>query len=438
MKNILKKFAKIKAITPAIIVGAIVITSLSSYKAQVYKVNAESLSEYEDSADAAKLSLPEVVELPEENTSDKEAQTLANIKEPGSYKDGTYTGSANGWGGKISVSVNIKNSKIKRIKVISASSETPQYFAKARAVIGSIIKRQSTNVDAISGATFSSNGIIKAVRNALSKAATGKTQSSKNKSDSDNESTSDNTDPTLTLDGDYNDGEYEGYAKSYGTGYITVKINIKSNRLTKVKITDAPSDDYVNAGAYVSDLKGLIKKIISSQSTKVDGVSGATKSSDAIKNAIIMALNSAKSSTAQDANDTSEEEEQTDDTVITDSPYADGVYEVSANVIAIEEEWGYDFESYIVTMDVTIKSGRVTDVGNYRYSYEDTINAGYMENAANGNKYSKGVVTQIKAIKDLSVGVSESNIDAVSGATCSSKAIIQGVNAALTAALNAQ
>ena len=32
-----------------------------------------------------------------------------------------------------------------------------------------MVKKQSTNVDAVSGATFSSNGIIKAVRNALSK-----------------------------------------------------------------------------------------------------------------------------------------------------------------------------------------------------------------------------------------------------------------------------
>ena len=34
-----------------------------------------------------------------------------------------------------------------------------------------MIKKQSTNVDSVSGATFSSNGIIKAVRNALKKAA---------------------------------------------------------------------------------------------------------------------------------------------------------------------------------------------------------------------------------------------------------------------------
>ncbi len=52
-----------------------------------------------------------------------------------------------------------------------------------------MVKKQSTNVDAVSGATFSSNGIIKAVRNALSKAAV-------NKSSSDSNSTSTTKDTT--------------------------------------------------------------------------------------------------------------------------------------------------------------------------------------------------------------------------------------------------
>ena len=44
-----------------------------------------------------------------------------------------------------------------------------------------MISGQTTNVDAASGATYSSNGIITAVRNALSKAETGKSSTKKKK-----------------------------------------------------------------------------------------------------------------------------------------------------------------------------------------------------------------------------------------------------------------
>ena len=86
------------------------------------------------------------------------------------YKDGTYTGSAQGFGGAIEVQVTLKDDEITDIQVTGASGEDSAYLSQAQSVISSIISAQSTDVDTVSGATFSSTGIINAVVDALGKA----------------------------------------------------------------------------------------------------------------------------------------------------------------------------------------------------------------------------------------------------------------------------
>ena len=88
----------------------------------------------------------------------------------GGYKDGTYQGSGTGFGGTVTVQVTVADGKITGIDILDASGETPSYFASARGVVSKILAGQTPNVDAVSGATYSSNGIIQAVQNALSKA----------------------------------------------------------------------------------------------------------------------------------------------------------------------------------------------------------------------------------------------------------------------------
>ena len=76
-----------------------------------------------------------------------------------SYKDGTYEGTGMGFGGEITV--------------LSADGEDPAYYDQALAVLDEIVSAQSTEVDTISGATFSSTGLIDAAADALGKAAAG-------------------------------------------------------------------------------------------------------------------------------------------------------------------------------------------------------------------------------------------------------------------------
>lgn len=86
------------------------------------------------------------------------------------YKDGTYTGEADGFGGTIQVEVKIEKSKIAEINVISAEKEDGAYLSMAKDIIPKIIDAQSADIDTISGATFSSTGIKNASGQALEKA----------------------------------------------------------------------------------------------------------------------------------------------------------------------------------------------------------------------------------------------------------------------------
>lgn len=85
---------------------------------------------------------------------------------------GTYMGSARGYSGTTTVQVAVnENGRISKVDVVS-HGDTTSYFNQARKIIDSVIAKQSTKVDAISGATYSSYGILSAIENAL-KGATG-------------------------------------------------------------------------------------------------------------------------------------------------------------------------------------------------------------------------------------------------------------------------
>ena len=86
------------------------------------------------------------------------------------YKNGTFEGSGTGYGGTITVLVTLEDDTIIAVSVVSAPGEDSAYLSQGENVINSIISEQNTDVDTISGATFSSTGILEAVNDALSKA----------------------------------------------------------------------------------------------------------------------------------------------------------------------------------------------------------------------------------------------------------------------------
>ncbi len=84
-----------------------------------------------------------------------------------SFSDGTYTGSGSGFRGTTTVSVTVADGKITDITVVSYQDDAP-YFERAESdIIASVLTEQSVDVSTVSGATYSSNGILEAIADAL-------------------------------------------------------------------------------------------------------------------------------------------------------------------------------------------------------------------------------------------------------------------------------
>ena len=393
------------------------------------------------------------------------APSVSKVSESGTWKDGTYTGSGKGFGGTISVKVTVKDGKISAIDVTSASGETASYFSKAKGIIPKMISGQTTNVDAASGATYSSNGIITAVRNALSKAETGKSSTKKKKKknkknkkkNSGSNSNNNNNNIAAPAEG-YEDGTYTGSAACSGEQFkeysVTANVTIKNGKISAVEISSTAKGTNLKQFMSRDEIKNLPSLIVSKNGTSgVDAVSGATYSSHAIFNAVNDALSKAKknsSSTEKKEETTTEKKEETttekkeetttekkeetttekkEETTTekkeetTENPdegknYKNGTYKVSVTCEPDEDE---DFDPYTISMDITIKKDKITEISNITANTNST-------NKAYTNDAKKGMVSKITANGNAD------GVNTVAGATCSSKAIKDACQKAFNAA----
>ena len=342
----------------------------------------------------------------------------------GGYKDGTYQGSGTGFGGTITVQVTVSDGKITAVDILSASGETGSYFASAQGVVSKVLSSQSPNVDAVSGATYSSNGIIQAVQNALSQAGN---------SDSATPTPTPTPKPAKKPKKDtsvsYKDGVYEGQAEGFD-GTVTVKVTIKNGKIKKISNTNTDTPEFFNKA-----WKTIKSNVISRQSTsEIDTVSGATFSSNGILGALSQALSKADQSGTTD----SKEEDITptpttvpDETVTPipteipqptktpDNPsdeqpvvklLKDGTYTGSA--------MGYSGK---VNITLTIKDGKITEVTNTNSDTRSFFNKAWRS-------------IQPKILEKQST----EGIDTVSGATFSSMGILDASKIALEQAKNTE
>ena len=162
-----------------------------------------------------------------------------------------------------------------------------RFLNRAKGVIDRIIAAQSVEVDTVSGATFSSKGILAAVKNAL----TGQEDTSKPAaSGSSGGGTSSGGTVTVSKIEEpaaYRDGTYYGTGTGFG-GTMKVCVVVSGGKIASIDIVednDTPS--------YLSSASSLISTILSTQSTNVDTVSGATYSSRGIIEAVRSALSQA-------------------------------------------------------------------------------------------------------------------------------------------------
>ena len=88
----------------------------------------------------------------------------------GAYKDGEYLGKASAYNGNVEVKVTISGGKITAIDIVKTKDDEEYFFDAQKKVIPEILEKQSTDVDAVAGATTSSEGIAHAVQKALEQA----------------------------------------------------------------------------------------------------------------------------------------------------------------------------------------------------------------------------------------------------------------------------
>lgn len=377
-EKVIKKIKQGAPATSAIVVAACIGVSLSGYQAPVYEAQAQTK---------------------ETKTTDAEEAKKTESKAKGSFDlaDGIYKGTGTGYAGEVTVAVTIKDKQITAIDILS-SSDDAAFFNRAKAVIDRIIAGQTLDVDVVSGATFSSNGIISAVKNALTgekdSGETGESQSENAAAQGSALSLADVQDAAA-----YKDGTYYGTGTGFG-GTLKVKVVISGGKITSIEVVENHDDS-----SYLNRAEALIGNIISSQSTNVDVISGATYSSNGIKSAVRDALRQAAvSGNSQSVNAKTEDTSKTEDntTVKGNFPYKEGIYYGTA------EGYNGEIEAAVVLQDKSIKAVLVTE------NHDD-------------EKFFNRAMDVVKNIMKKQ----STDVDVVSGATYSSNGLINAVKNAL-------
>lgn len=373
-KDFLKKVSAFAPLLAGASVAVCAGVSLSGYTAPVYAVEQPEPLEEE-----------EPVTKPVKKTTTKKEKTL--VKGDGFDKeDGTYTGTGTGFRGTIKVSVQIKDRKITAIDILECSDDGG-YVSRAKGVIEDIIAAQSLEVDTVSGATFSSRGILRAVKNALTgetdNGVTGVEEFGEPGGGGFGEKSIENVEEPSA----YKDGVYTGSGVGFG-GTTTVQVTVKDGKITDIEVLS-----HGDGGRYMDDAKALIPRIIESQSTNVDTVTGASYSSVGIISAVRDAL--------KDAGATADDEE-----VVKPAenafPYTEGIY------YGTGEGYLGDLTAAVVIQDKTIKAILITE------SEDDEAFLGRAKKVASD-------IVEKQTVE----------VDTVSGATYSSVGILDAVKDAL-------
>lgn len=421
-----------KGLTPAIAVFVCVCLALCSYVAPTY--NMDPLPDLEKV----------VLDLSEE-----EAEELAAMDEIGSYTDGVYYGSGKGYNGNIKVKVIITEGKITSIEVVSSSDDQPYLRNSVNKVIPAMISGQTTNVDVYSGATFSSNGIILAVRDALSQAGGLQEDAEPLKSAVKEPVKKGETLETVEEPNLYLNGTYYGSAFGYNDD-IRVEVVVKDGKIYSIKVIEHYDDQPYMKNAE----KKVISTILNKQSTNVDACSGATFSSNGIIEAVRQALADAGTkdnpetsvkppvenggnvgSSGSENGDSSNQPQQPEtptgpsgsedadsDTIYV---YKDGVYNNDEAMVLCENPKQTSW-AYYLSIELTITDGKISAVKESKkegkYGAYDYSNNSYLTRAFQGIGKRKGMAAKIIEAQ------SATGLDTVTGATITSDAILEATD----------
>ena len=184
--------------------------------------------------------------------------------------NGKYSADALNVESTITVTVTIKGHKISAVTVKDNGNTYEQYTSPYTVVPKRIVEAQSTDVDGVTGATYSSDAVKKAVDLALAQARGDKPVPAKNAALS------------------FTPGTYTGSGKGYG-GQVQARVTFSETGITDIRVGQQRETAHVGDVA----LQILPQKIIAANGLSVDAVSGATMSSFGLKEAVLDAADQA-------------------------------------------------------------------------------------------------------------------------------------------------
>ncbi len=414
--SILKKLRSLAPALSAVVVAACIGVSLHGYSTPVYAVDIPETTKNQTDEDTSEQENADTAEKEKKEDKkkdeDKKEEQKSTAKGLFDVSDGTYYGTGTGFAGKIKVAVTVKDKQITAIEIVENEADDDTFFSRAKGVIDKIISGQTLEVDVVSGATYSSNGIISAVKNALTGAADSGTPASTSAGASGGSSSPAGGSSSVSTVQDasaYADGTYYGTGTGF-SGALTVEVVISGGKISSIQIMDTSDGD-----SYIQSASGLISNIIATQSTNVDTVSGATYSSvgiiEAVRNALSQAaISSDGNSNSQNTNSSSNGNGQNSNNNSSDNttavtgkfPYKEGVYYGTA------EGYLNDIKVAIVIQDKTLKAVVIVEEND-----DETF-------------FKRARTVAENMVKKQTV-----DVDVVSGATYSSKGIIGAVKEAL-------
>lgn len=216
--------------------------------------------------------------LAREKMADSVKKTAENNAE-GNFQNGIYTGTGEGYRGKVTVTVKVADGKITEL-VLDDYADDKSYMERAKnRIFQEMISRQNTDVDTVSGATYSSNGLIEAVNKALGN------EEGEGKKPEQEESEDKQSFIEAGRFQDLTDGIYTGSADAF-RGDVEVQVTVEKQKVTDISILSyCDTEEYFFRAA-----PAVIEQMKAEQSLNVDAVSGATYSSNGIIHAVANAL----------------------------------------------------------------------------------------------------------------------------------------------------
>ncbi len=438
--------APVSFLLPSLAVGACIASVVSSYEPLVFDASQFPVVQQAQAAPLSVIDTSEVERASAEPATDVEYSAADYGIDAANLKDGTYTGSGQGFKSTITVQVVISGGKIASITVISADDDD-EYFARARGVITSVLSRQSTSVDTVSGATYSSKGILMAIRNALVQASGGVAETTDTSNSGQTTKPDATLNPVISFGDDYADGTFIGTGVGFN-GDVVIAVTMQDGKLVSLAVVQSDDDE-----EYFSRAEALLATVVSRQSTAVDTVSGATYSSKGILAAIEDALAKSKAAKQTGGSDDPSKPDDPDpdptpnpDPSDPDKPsdkvnYLDGEY--TAAVRCENEKNASAFEPYYFMLTVVVKNGEAAEIkdihgastgleGDEALGVYDEENDEYIDRSVNGYTR-RGVVYRGVLAQLLEDKLEPAKITAVSSATYSSKAFVMAYEKALAA-----